>query len=102
MSQLIKLIALEFESQVKTHISQYWCCFYFYIFPPTHLSPSLTSCCVIISNVSLTSNRYDTHVAPSAVHFGAKEPAVLSNGVAFDAAKWVTRAPPTTNTKQNT
>lgn len=44
-----------------------------------HLSPTRTSCGVIISNVSLTSNRYDTHVAPSAVHFGAKEPAVLGN-----------------------
>lgn len=49
----------------------------------------------------LTSYRYYTHVAPSAVHFWAKEPAVLSDGVALDAAKWVTRTPPATHTEQN-
>lgn len=68
----------------------------------SHHGLSLTSCSVIIYNPSLTSDRYYTHVPPSAVHFRAKEPAVLSNGVAFDAAKWVTRAPPATHTEQNT
>ena len=50
----------------------------------------------------LTSYRYYAHVSPPAVHFRAKEPAVLSDGVALDAAKWGTRTPPAAHTEQNT
>lgn len=49
----------------------------------------------------LTSHRYYTHVTPSAVHFRAEKPAVLSDGVALDAAKWVAGAPPAAHTEQN-
>lgn len=56
---------------------------------------------VLLYITPLTSYRYYTHVTASAVHFRAKEPAVLSDGVALDAAKWVTRTPPATHTEQN-
>lgn len=52
-------------------------------------------------SVLLTSYRYYTHVTPSAVHLGAEKPAVLSDGVALDAAKWVARTPPASHTEQN-
>lgn len=40
-------------------------------------------------------------MAPSAIHLGTKEPAVLGDGVALNAAKWVAGAPPTAHTEQD-
>lgn len=51
--------------------------------------------------IFLTSYRYYAHVTPSAVHFWAKKPAVLSDGVTLNAAKRVTRTAPATHTEQN-
>lgn len=62
-------------------------------------------CClllpVVLYRTLLTSYRYYTHMTPPAVHFRAEKPAVLSDGVALDAAKWVTRSPPAPHTEQN-
>lgn len=56
----------------------------------------------MVENAALTSYRDHTHVSPSAVHLGAKEPAVLGDGVAFNAAKRVARTSTAAHTKQNT
>lgn len=55
-----------------------------------------------VSNAALTSHRDHTHVSPSAVHLGAKEPTVLGDGVAFNAAKRVAGTSTAAHTKQNT
>lgn len=64
--------------------------------------PPLLLSALLLYITPLTSYRYYPHVSSSAVHFRAKEPAVLSDGVALDAAKWVTRTPPAAHTEQNT
>lgn len=62
-----------------------------YIYKPIH--PSTTD--------PLTSYRYYTHMTASAVHLRAKEPAVLSNGVTLNAAKWVPGTASAAHTEQN-
>lgn len=53
-------------------------------------------------NCALTSYRDHAHVAPSAVHLGAEEPAVLGDGVALNAAERVAGTSTAAHAEQNT
>lgn len=73
---------------------------------PCSITLSLNSFLILFPSFTpstpLTSNWYHSYVAPSTVHLRAKEPAVLDDGVALDAAEWVAGTTPAAHAEQNT